>query len=69
MELTVAVCIVAVLLTIAMPAFQSYRERMRIDQAKQDIMAMSAIISNYYQDAHAYPDSLADAGLGSMRDP
>jgi general secretion pathway protein G len=68
-ELSVALCIAAVLLAIAMPAFQGYRERVRIDQAKQDIMAMSAVISNYYQDAHAYPDSLADVGLGSMRDP
>ena len=32
-------------------------------------MVMSAIIANFYQDARAYPDSLADAGLGGMRDP
>lgn len=68
-ELTIALCIAAVLLAIAIPSYQQYRERVRIDQAKQDIMAMSAIIANFYQDAHAYPDSLADAGLGGMRDP
>jgi len=68
-ELVLALCIAAVLLSIAIPSYQNYRERVRIDQAKQDIMAMSAIIANYYQDAHAYPDSLADVGLGGMRDP
>jgi general secretion pathway protein G len=68
-ELTIALCIAAVLLAIAIPSYQQYRERARIDQAKSDIMAMSAIIANFYQDAHAYPDSLADAGLGGMRDP
>ena len=68
-ELAFALCIVAVMLTIALPAYQQYRERVRIDQAKQDIMAMSAVIKNYYQDAQAYPDSLADVGLGGMLDP
>jgi general secretion pathway protein G len=68
-ELVVALLIVGVMAAIAGPAYQNYRDRMRIDQAKQDIMAMSAVIANFYQDAHAYPDSLADAGLGGMRDP
>jgi general secretion pathway protein G len=68
-ELMIALLVVGVLSMIAVPAYQQYRERLRIDQAKQDIMAMSAIIANFYQDAHAYPDSLDDAGLGGMRDP
>jgi len=68
-ELMIALCVAAVLLGIALPSYQQYRERLRIDQAKQDIMAMSAIIANYYQDAHAYPDNLADVGLGNKLDP
>jgi general secretion pathway protein G len=68
-ELTVVLCIVAVLLTIAVPAYHNYRERVRIDQAKHDIAVMSGIIANFRQDARAYPDSLADAGLGGMLDP
>jgi len=54
---------------MAFPAYQNYRERVRIDQAKRDIAMMSAVIANHYQDARAYPDSLADAGLGNMLDP
>jgi len=65
----VALVVVSVLLAIAVPSYQSYRERLRVDQAKQDIMAMAAIITNFYQDAHAYPNGLADAGLAGMRDP
>jgi len=68
-ELMVALCMAAALIGIAWPAYQNYRERVRIDQAKRDISAMSAIIANFYQDARAYPDSLAAAGLGGMRDP
>ncbi|HET7524967.1 MAG TPA: prepilin-type cleavage/methylation domain-containing protein [Burkholderiaceae bacterium] len=68
-ELAVALCTAAVLVTLALPAYQNYRDRVRIDQAKRDITMMSAIIANYYNDAHVYPDSLNDVGLGGMRDP
>src|SRR5262245_28468026 len=68
-ELMLAVAIVAVLVGIAMPAYQNYRERARINQAKTDIAAMSALIANAYQDLKAYPDSLDQVGLGGMRDP
>ncbi|HEY6510404.1 MAG TPA: prepilin-type cleavage/methylation domain-containing protein [Burkholderiaceae bacterium] len=68
-ELTTALCIVGVLLAICLPAYQNYRERIRIDQAKHDITVMSGIVANFRQDQRAYPDSLNDAGLGGMRDP
>jgi len=68
-ELFIAVCIAAVLLSLAVPAYQNYRERLRIDQAKRDIATMSGIIAGFYYDARAYPDTLADAGLGAMQDP
>jgi general secretion pathway protein G len=64
-----ALVILGVLMSIAVPAYQNYRERARTVQAQQDIASMSAILSNYFQDARAYPNSLADAGLGGMRDP
>jgi general secretion pathway protein G len=64
-----ALVIAAVLTGIAVPAYQNYRERARINQAKTDIAAMSALIANAYQDLKAYPDSLDQVGLGGMRDP
>ena len=68
-ELTVALLIAALMVTLALPAYQNYRERARIDQAKRDIAVMSALIANHYNDANAYPDSLNDVGLGGMLDP
>ncbi len=68
-ELTVTLLVVAVLAAIALPAYRDHRERVRIGQAESDIAAMSAVIANYQLDARAYPDTLADAGLGGMRDP
>jgi general secretion pathway protein G len=68
-EVIVALGTVAVLLSIALPAYQNYRERARITQAKQDITVISAAIANFHLDSRAYPNSLADAGFGGMRDP
>jgi general secretion pathway protein G len=68
-ELMLALVILGVLLSLALPRYQNYRERVRVDQAKRDIMTMSALISNHYLDARDYPGSLADVGLGGMRDP
>jgi general secretion pathway protein G len=68
-EMMLALVILGVLLSIALPAYQNYRERARIVQAKQDIITMSGLISNHFLDARDYPASLADIGLGGMRDP
>jgi len=58
-ELMIAGVIVAVLSSIAQPAYQNFRERARVTQAMRDIAAMSAIVADFFHDAHAYPDSLA----------
>lgn len=68
-ELMVAVLVVGVLASIAVPRYQDYRQRVRITQAKHDIATMQAIIANHFQDARAYPGSLADVGLGNYLDP
>lgn len=68
-ETAIALVILGVLLALALPRFQDYRERVRVDQAKRDIVTMSALIANHYLDARDYPASLAEVGLGGMRDP
>ena len=65
----IAVVIAGVLLTIAVPSYQHYRERIRVHQAKEDIISMSAVIANHFHDARDYPGTLAEVGLGGMRDP
>jgi general secretion pathway protein G len=68
-ELMMVVVIAAVLLSLALPAYENHRQRVRVTQAKTDIAAMAAVIANSFHDARTYPDSLSDAGLGGMRDP
>ncbi len=68
-ELLITVVIVGVLAAIALPSWAQYRHRVRVDQARKDIVIMSATVGRYWLDARAYPASLADAGLGAPLDP
>jgi general secretion pathway protein G len=68
-ELSIALCIGGVLLAIGLPAYEQYRERVRIDQAKRDIIVMSAQIANHFHDNRSYPNNLGQVGLGGMLDP
>lgn len=68
-EFAIALMILGVMMALAVPAMGRYRERMQKNQAINDINIMSSAIDRYWQDARAYPDSLADAGLGTPRDP
>lgn len=68
-ELILAVAIIGVLAAIAIPAYQDYTEKARVFQAVTDISTMASKITHYYDDARAYPDSLADVGLAGQLDP
>ena len=68
-ELAVALGIVAVLTTIALPSWGQYRQRVKTTQAREEIVQMAVVLSRYWDDARAYPDSLAQVGLGNRRDP
>jgi general secretion pathway protein G len=68
-ELMIAVAILGVLASIAIPAYQDYTERARVYQAVADIAAISAIIEESYQDNRYYPESLADIGQDGKQDP
>jgi general secretion pathway protein G len=68
-ELLLAMAIIGVLASIAMPAYQDYVEKARVSNAVMDISAMASKITHYYDDAREYPDSLADANLASKLDP
>jgi len=68
-ELAVAIGILGVLMAIAVPAYQDYRARARNYQARSDIAIIAAGVDRYQQDSHAYPLTLAEAGLGTPLDP
>lgn len=68
-ELSIAIAILAILTAIAVPSYSSYRERVRVNQATSDIVALGAVIKLYEMDNRTYPATLAEIGKAGMLDP
>lgn len=54
-ELMVAIAIIGILATIALPSYQAYVEKSRLRAAQADIVALSLAIENHYQRTLSYP--------------
>lgn len=68
-ELMIVLAIIGVVSTIAIPAYEDYVEKARISMAVDDIAAIASKAEYYYQDARAYPETLADIGEAGRLDP
>ena len=68
-ELMLVMAIVGVLVAIALPKYNDYRERVKQTQAANDIAVLQLLIQNYHLNANAYPATLADVGNGDKLDP
>jgi general secretion pathway protein G len=69
LELSIALCLVAILSAIAIPAYQRYILRAKIAVSKVDIALMSAVIAKSYNGINSYPAALADVHLDTKLDP
>jgi general secretion pathway protein G len=65
----IALAIVAILISVALPAFERQREKTRVAIAVSDIGAIAAAIRLYHTDAGEFPSSLAEVGYGGNLDP
>jgi len=68
-ELMLGVAILGVLVGIAYPSYQQYIETTRVQQAISDIRDIDTRVQMYWLDNRAYPDSLAEVGKDTMKDP
>lgn len=68
-ELLTSLTLVGVLVAIALPVYDGYRERMRNAEAVRDIAAMSALVQRFSLDKRAFPDTLAEIGMAGRLDP
>lgn len=68
-EIMLVVVLIGVLAAIALPVYRGYIDRARGSDAVADITTIGARIELFWMDARAYPDTLADVGLGTMLDP
>lgn len=69
-ELLMALAILGILAAIGYPAYQNYVDRANNAQAVSDIMLIEPAIA-LYQNKHdgALPQTLADIGMDTLRDP
>lgn len=68
-ELLLVIAILGVLVAIALPKYNDYRERVKQDQAAQDIAALQLLIQNYRLSAGTCPAGLAAVGNAGKLDP
>ncbi len=68
-EILVTVAILSVLAFLALPAYDDYRERVRVAQAVTDIGYLQSQIKVFIDDNRSPPDDLAQIGQGGKLDP
>ncbi|MBL8360241.1 MAG: prepilin-type N-terminal cleavage/methylation domain-containing protein [Rubrivivax sp.] len=68
-ELALGLLIMSVLIALALPSYNGWRERVKVKAAQDDIIAISAVIDSRFTDTGALPDSLADIGRSGKLDP
>ncbi|KTT18861.1 type IV pilin protein [Pseudacidovorax intermedius] len=62
LEFLMVLALIGVLLAIALPAYGSYKERMKVSDAIRDIGLIAAKLSLYGMENRGYPDTLARIG-------
>ena len=68
-EVMLVVAVVGILAAIAIPAYQSYQDRVATYKAVTDIQAIQTMIYNYKADNRTLPANLGQVGAANMRDP
>ena len=68
-EVLIVLAIVGILVAIAVPVYDGYKERSRILKASADIGAIAVSIETYRVDNLEYPDSLKQIGKDKILDP
>jgi general secretion pathway protein G len=68
-EVLIALAIVSILASIALPKYQDYRERVRVAQAITDIRVINAAVHAHMLDNKAPPSSLTGFPAANKLDP
>ena len=68
-EVVLIVAILGVLTTLVAGTYQSYRDRLKLDQAVGNVMTISMSITEFRADYKRLPADLAEIGKNAMLDP
>ena len=69
LELMIALAIVAIAVTVAVPSYTQQIDKANNADAAADIMSISLAIEVFYTRNGRFPDSLAEIGLDTLQDP
>jgi general secretion pathway protein G len=68
-EVMLVVALVGILAAIALPAYQSHRERVRVAEAVIDIKSMDVRLQQYRLDQGSFPEDLSAIRMLGHKDP
>lgn len=68
-EVGLVLALLAVLLGLAIPSWNGWKDKARTKQATEDIIAIGAVIDQHLADTGLLPASLAAISRGGLRDP
>jgi general secretion pathway protein G len=68
-ELGLSLALLAVLVGLALPSYNGWKDKARTQKAVQDIIAISAVVDQYLADTGALPADLAAIGRDGIQDP
>ena len=69
LEVLIVVAILAILISIAIPAYENYKDKQNIVQAKTDILELQVIIDRFYVANNRFPNNLAEINENVREDP
>jgi general secretion pathway protein G len=65
-ELMIVLIILAVLMSVGIPAYQKYRERLDVTLVTADFVQINLDMARYYADRDAYPPDLESIGADKL---
>ena len=68
-ELVIVLAILGIVSLVAVPSYLSFLDKVDYVTAETDITDITVVIEQYYSGKGEYPESLADIGKDSLRDP
>lgn len=68
-ELVLVVGLLGVLMSLAIPSWNDWRDKLRTKQAADDIIAIGSVIDQHLTDTGVLPASLAAIKRGGLKDP
>ena len=69
LEILIVIAILAILISIAIPAYENYQDHKNITQAKADVLEIQVIIDRFYITNNRFPNDLSEINENVRRDP